>query len=127
MDITDYYKQFSDMKKLADEMIGTKEGVYFHPALINIICHEKGVNRSSIANDIESEYLMFGQERMLAMHFILNADQERNWEVIERHDRYYLNGVNNHPKTFHAAYPLLKRVEGHHQQRANKQQDGSIV
>ena len=108
MDITDYYKQFDDTKKLADEMIGPEEGVYFHGALIDIICCEKGFDRNSIADDIETEYLMLGQERMLVMPFILNADQERYLEVIERYDRDYLDGVNNYPKTFHAAYLLLK-------------------
>ena len=104
MDIIDYYKQFADMKKLADEMIGSKEGMYFHGALIDIICREKGVDRSSIADVIEAEYLMLGQEIMLAMHFILNADQERYWEVTERYNRDCLGRVNNYPKTFHAAY-----------------------
>ena len=107
-DTTEYYKQFTDLKKLADEMIGSGEGVYFHSALIDIICREKGIDRSTLTTDVETEYLLQGQERMMAMHFIMNADQIRYWDVVKTYDKEYLSGANNFPKTLHAAYLLLK-------------------
>ena len=64
LDITDYYKQFTDMKKLTDEMIGSEEGMYFHGALVDIICSEKEVDRSTIAKNIETDYMLLGQERI---------------------------------------------------------------
>ena len=68
-DITDYYKKFTDMKNLVDEMVGD----YF---MGGIICREKGDDCKSITPDKEAEYMMAGQERMLAMQFIMNSDWE---------------------------------------------------
>ena len=96
------------MKKLADEMIGADEGMYFHGTLIDIICCEKSLDRNTISTDIATECMVAGQEIMLAMHFIMNADYERYSDVIDRYDKDYLSGVNNYPKSLHSAYLLLK-------------------
>ena len=86
------------MKKLADEMIGANEGMYFHSALIDIICREKTVDRSTISKSVETDYMMAGQETMLAMHFVMNADYDRYNEVIDRYDKDYLGGSTITPR-----------------------------
>ena len=102
--ITDYYNKFTDMKNLVDEMVVD----YFMGGIIDIICCEKGDDRKSITPDKEVEYMMTGQERMLAMQFIMNSDWERYGDVIEKYDQEYLAGCNKYPTTLHGTYILLK-------------------
>ena len=108
MDITDYYKKFTDMKNLEDEMAGEEEGTYNHSGIINILCSEKGIDQSSIDSAKETELMMEGQERMLAMHFLMNADQDRYGEVIRIYNQGFLSRNNKYPTTLHGAYTLLK-------------------
>mmetsp|Transcript_36712 Transcript_36712/g.77037 ORF Transcript_36712/g.77037 Transcript_36712/m.77037 type:complete len:161 (-) Transcript_36712:659-1141(-) len=108
MDITDYHKKFVDMKTLVDKMTGEDEGTYNRGGIINIVCREKGLNCKSSNNDQEVEFMMSRQERMLAIHFIINSDWERYGDVIEQFNQAYLSGNNNYPKKLHDAYTLLK-------------------
>ena len=57
-DITDYYKKFTDMKNLVDEMVGKDEGTYFMGGMIGIICREEEVDRGNIDSATEAEYMV---------------------------------------------------------------------
>mmetsp|Transcript_32592 Transcript_32592/g.68415 ORF Transcript_32592/g.68415 Transcript_32592/m.68415 type:complete len:174 (+) Transcript_32592:238-759(+) len=74
IDITNYYKKFVDLKSLVDEMTREEEGTYNQKGIIDIVCREKGLVRANITSKQEVEFMMSGQERMLAMHFIMNSN-----------------------------------------------------
>ena len=89
-------------------MVGKDEGTYFMGGMIDIICREEEVDRGSIKSAKEAEYMITGQERMLAIHFSTNSNWERYGDVIEKYDQDYLGGINKYPTTLHGAYILLK-------------------
>lgn len=108
MDITDYYKNFTDMKNLMREMVGNKHGCYNSNGLVDIICREKQEIAANPTREETKEYLEAAQKRMIAMHFIMNSDMKRNCDLVDDYGREYLSGNNKYPDTLHDAYLLLK-------------------
>ena len=104
--VLEYYTKFTEFNKLVEEMAG--DSMHSHLGLIDIICREEDVKRATIDTTKQAEYLKIGKERMLAMHFMLNSDQERYGSLIEDYDNDYLGGKNKYPTTLVGAYTLLK-------------------
>ncbi len=92
LDITTYYKKFTDLKNLMGEMVGDEEGCYNSNGLLEVICLEKKVEVNNVSNDDRKEYVSNAQNKIMAMHFILNADYDRYGKLIREYDRAYLGG-----------------------------------
>mmetsp|Transcript_15953 Transcript_15953/g.33705 ORF Transcript_15953/g.33705 Transcript_15953/m.33705 type:complete len:173 (+) Transcript_15953:755-1273(+) len=109
MDITNYYKEFVDMKSLCQWNDRRTQGhVYNHSGIIDIVCREKGLDQKAITKDQEVEFMTSQQERMLGVHFIMNLDWERYGDVIKKFDQDYFSGSNKYPTKLHDAYILQK-------------------
>ncbi len=46
----------------------------------------------NVSKDYQKEYVATTQKRMMAMHFILNANHDRYGELIKEYDCAYLGG-----------------------------------
>ena len=104
----EYYKKFEDMKNMLDEMSGTGNYIYNNQAIVQILCTEDNVDASSIDSTQLKAYMKKGQERMLAMHFIMNCDKKRYGDIVLKFDQEYLSGINKYPDKLHDAYTLVK-------------------
>ena len=106
----EYYKRFKETSKALTEMCGTGS-FYNDDALVDMICREKGKNRDSVKTTTKAKYLEEGQERMLAMHFLMNCDHGRFGHLLQEFSQHYLSGVDMYPKTLQDAYKLLNNSQ----------------
>ena len=102
--LQEYYTRHEAMRKVVNELTASEHGSPF----INIICRETQKDPTLLTNDEKEEMTKQGDERLMAMNLVLNADKKRYGGLIEEFDRAYLGNVNRYPKTGNEAYNLLK-------------------
>ncbi len=71
------------MKNLIGEMVGKEDEWYNPNGLVEIICCKKGEDPASVDVNVKKDYLAVAQKRMMAMHFILNADMDRYGNLVD--------------------------------------------
>ena len=81
---------------------------YHGSPFVDILCRERGENPTILSPDENSKHINEGEERMLAMQLIMNADPDRYRSLIKSYDQDFLSGENKYPKTPLDAYNLLK-------------------
>ena len=108
-----YSDTFSSIKGAADDMCGDDDGFLgcFDDILIKIIAAEENQQVSSLNDDQKKMFAKLGRNRMEAMLFLLNADQERYGKEISQLKQDFLKGNGNFPKNTQAAYQLLRTVK----------------
>ena len=67
-----------------------------------------GENSVTLSLDGTLKLIKGGEERMLAMQLIMNADPDKYGSLIKSYDRDFLSGENKYPKKPLDAYNLLK-------------------
>ena len=67
----------------------------------------------TLSPDAKLKLIKEGEERMLAMQLIMNANPDKYGSLIESYDQDFLMGENQYPKTPLDAYNLLKGWNKH--------------
>ena len=104
MTTQEYYDKFKSLNKVVQELNHSEHGSPF----IDIMCRETGADPTGLSSNDKLDLIAKGEERMLAMQLIMNADKDRFGSIIEDYDRAFLRGTNNYPQNPHDAYNLLK-------------------
>jgi hypothetical protein len=77
--------------------------------LLEIIAKEKGTSVGTLSDDEVKEYQKEGQERMLGVHLLMAADDDKYRSARNRlKEDYLLNGQNNYPRTLLQCFNMLK-------------------
>jgi hypothetical protein len=108
-DIQKYYEDFKTLNNVVQELNRSDHGSPF----VDIICREMGDNPTALTPDEKLKCIKEGEERMLAMQLVMNADPDKYGSLIESYDRDFLSGENKYPKTPLDAYNLLKGWNKH--------------
>lgn len=104
--VQEYYDRFEALKDVNESL-----GIRIHDDLgvLEIIAREKGTGVGALTSDELKEYQKEGQERMLAIHLLMGADDDRFKGARSRlKEDYLLNGQNNYPRTLLQCFNLLK-------------------
>ena len=78
--VPEYYERFCEMRDVNNSLVCS---IYNHPGLIEVIAREKGENASTISTATKNTYMNTGQDRMMAIHFLMGADKIRYDDTIK--------------------------------------------
>ena len=78
-DIQKYYEDFKTLNNVVQELNRSDHGSPF----VDIICRERGDNPTALTPDEKLKCIKEGEERMLAMQLVMNADQDKYGSLIE--------------------------------------------
>ena len=92
-DVQKYYEDFKTLNNVVQELNRSDHGSPF----VDIICRENGVNPATWTPEAQATLIKEGEERMLAMQLIMNADPDKYGSLIESYDRDFLSGENKYP------------------------------
>ena len=65
---------------------------------VDIICRKKGNDPATLSPETKLKLIKEGEERMLVMQLIMNADPDKYGSLIKSYDRDFLSGENKYPK-----------------------------
>ena len=117
MDTQKYYEDFKTLYNIVQELNKSDHGSSF----VNILCHDRGEKPGTLSPDEKSNHIKEGEERVLAMQLVMNADQDKYGSLTESYDQDFLSGENKYQKKTLDAYDLLKGWNTHqHQQGPTK-------
>ena len=89
-DVQQYYEDFKTLNNVVRELNRSDNGSPF----VDIICRENGDNPTTLTPDAKVKLTKEGEERMLAMQLIVNANPNKHGSLIESYDRDFLSGEN---------------------------------
>ena len=118
--LQEYYEKFKSLNNVVQELQESDHGSPF----VDIMCREDGRDPSALAADEKLALINKGEQRMLAMQLIMNADKDRYGSLIETYDRDFLAGNNKYPKNPQDAYNLLKGWNKHQSFQKNPSKIG---
>ena len=93
-DVQKYYENFKTLNNVVRELNRSDNGSPF----VDIICRENGVNPVTLTSDAKVALIKEGEERMLAMQLITNADLDKYGSLIESYNQDFLSKENKYPK-----------------------------
>ena len=117
--VTEYYEKYKTLQKVVTELSGEN----IDDAYVDIICREEVKVEANLNPAERAKMVEDGRERMMAMQFIMNSDQELYGSLIKDFDRDYLSKINKYPKTVHDAHNLLK---GWHEKVTRQKNGGRL-
>ena len=88
MDLQEYYEKFKSLHKVAEELQQSDYGSPF----VDIICRETNKDPSTLNADEKIAIISQGEDRMIAMQLVMNADRDKYGSLIEDYDRDFLGG-----------------------------------
>ena len=106
-DVQKYYEDFKTLNNVVQELNRSDHGSPF----VDIICRENGDDPATLIPDANVKLIKEGEESMLAMQLIMNANPDKYRSLIESYDRDFLSGQNKYPKPSLDAYNLFNGVE----------------
>ena len=77
--VTEYYERFCAMRDVNKSLVCS---IYSHPGLIEVIARERGDNASTLSFWKKNTYMKTGKDRMMAVHFLMGADNIRYDDTI---------------------------------------------
>ena len=117
--VTEYYEKYKTLQKVVTELSGEN----IDDAYVDIICREEEKVEANLSTTERAKMVEDGRERMMAMQFIMNSDQDLYGSLIKGFDRDYLSKINKYPKTVHDAHNLLK---GWHEKVTRQKNGGRL-
>ena len=108
-DIQKYYENFKTLNNVVQELNRSDHGSQF----VDIIYRKRGENPRILSPDEKLKRIKEGEERMIAMESVMNANPDKYGSLIESYDRAFLSRENKYPKTQLDAYNLLKGWNKH--------------
>ena len=80
LDLPEYYQKFKSLNKVVGELQQSDHGSPF----IDIICCKTNVVPSSLSSDDKIKLVIYGEDQMLAMQLIMNADRDMYGTLIRK-------------------------------------------
>ena len=93
-DVQKYHEDFKTPNNVVQELKKSDHGSPF----VDIICRMRGEKPETLSPDEKSEYTKEGEERMIAMQLVMNADPDKYGSLIKSYDQDFLAGENKYPK-----------------------------
>ena len=90
MDLQEYYEKFKALHKVVEELSQS----YYGSPFVDIICRETNEDPSTLNAEERIALISQGEDRMLAMQLVMNADRDKYGSLIEDYDRNFLGGNN---------------------------------
>ena len=82
MSPTEYYEKFKSLNKVVEEVNGDSYAETF----IDIICKETKKDKNNLTDGDRKKMVLEGEERMLAMQFVLNSDKDQYANADREHN-----------------------------------------
>ena len=124
--VSEYYERFKTLQEVTESL-----NIVVHDDLgfSEIIAREKGVDMNDLSDEQKEEFslkaMAVGRDRMIAIHFLLGADQDIYGSLLSNLRRLYLmNNKNEYPKDLTSAYSLLKGWSADRSGKITRQQLG---
>jgi hypothetical protein len=105
-ELQSFYERFEALKDVNESL-----GISVHDdiGLLEIIAKERGTSVGALSDDEVKEYQKEGQERMLGVHLLMAADDDKYRSARNRlKEDFLLNGQNNYPRTLLQCFNMLK-------------------
>ena len=92
-DIHKYYEDFKTLNTVVPELNRRDHGSPF----ADRICRKRGENLMTLSPDEKSKRIKEGEEILLAMQLVMNANPDKYGSLTESYDQEFLSGENKYP------------------------------
>ena len=102
--VTEYYERYVAARDV-NATLGTD--LFICSGVVSLMAAEESKDVATLTDADRTSYITAGRERLMAIHMLMNSDQERFKTAIDDLKHMHLMGKGSYPKTLHECYTRL--------------------